>query len=419
MIKTQERESEFVVGLDVGTSTVRAVVAEVLPDRSLNVLGVGTHESKGMKRGCVTDVEAVVSSIKQAVYNAESSSNIQINSVYCSISGQHIKCKNERGMVSISDDVKQEDIEEAIHNAQNIKLPEDCNKLLHVVEQNYTIDNQQGIKKPIGMTGYRLEAFVHLIACHADTAKNLEKCIEKVNGIKINSFVFGGLASAKSVLSQDEQDIGVCLVDIGAGTIDISVFIDGTLRYSDVFPYAGFNATNDLAVTISTPLSVAEMVKLNYGTVDLKKYQDKQKITIRSVSGTEGTLPLTLLPQVLYPRYKELLETVQQRIKKAQVELEKKNKSYQLGAGIVFTGGGAKMDGMLELAKEIFNCPVRIGQPNVTNGLTEIVNKPEFSTVVGLLIYGSQNHEYRDQESSGNGKWWSIKGILKKLKEMY
>lgn len=419
MIKTQEQESEFVVGLDVGTSMVRAVVAEVLPDRSLNILGVGTYESKGMKRGCVTDVEAVVDSIKQAVCKAEASSNIQINSVYCSISGQHIKCKNERGMVSISDDVKQEDIEDAIHNAQNIKLPEECNKLLHVVEQNYTIDNQTGIKKPIGMTGYRLEAFVHLIACHADTAKNLEKCIEKVNGIKINSFVFGGLASAKSVLSQDEQDIGVCLVDIGAGTIDITVYIDGILCYSDVFPYAGFIATNDLAVAISTPLPVAEMVKIEHGTVNLDKYQEKQKITIRSVSGKEGTISLRLLPQVLNSRYKELLEYVQVRIKKAQDTLQKNNKSYQLGAGIVFTGGGAKIDGLLDLAQSIFNCPVRIGQPNVNKGLYDIVNHPEFSTAVGLLIYGSQNHEYRKQEHNGNAKWWSLKGLFKKLKEMY
>lgn len=421
MIKPQEQETEFVVGLDVGTGVIRAVVAEVHPDRTLNVLGVGTYESKGMKKGAVTDVEEVVKAIKMAINHAESAANIQINSVYCSISGQHIKCKNERGMVSISNEVTQDDIEEAVHNAQNIKLPDECNKLLHAVVQNFTIDNQTGIKKPIGMTGYRLEAFVHLIACHSDAAKNLEKCIEKVHGIRINSFVFGGLASSKAVLTQDEEDIGVCVVDIGAGTIDISVYNDGMLRYSDVFQYAGYSATKDLAIAISTPVSVAEKLKTEYGTVNLNKYKDqgqKKKVSIKSVSGKEDReLNLEYVPQVLQPRYKELLENVRTRIKKAQNELEKQNKHAQLGAGIVFTGGGAKMDGLLELAKEVFNCPVRIGQPSLQKGLYEQVNHPEFSTVVGLLMYGCQNHEYRNQENGS--KWWTLKSIYKKLKEVF
>lgn len=424
MIKPQEQESEYVVALDVGTSNIRTVVAEVLPDRDLNIISVGTHETKGMKRGGITDVEALVESIRQSVNQAEISSQIQINSVYCSISGQHIQCKNERGMISIDDEVHQEDMDEAIHNARNIKLPENSSKLLHSVEQNFNIDNQIGIRKPIGMTGYRLEAFVHLISCNNDALRNLEKCVEKVNNIKVNSFVFGGLAAAESVLSQDEKDIGVCLVDFGGGTIDLALYNDGVLCYSAVFPYAGFNATNDLAIVTSTPLSVAEDIKVKYGSVNLDKYSNKANknsekiLEIIDVSGSKKNIALWQIPTILQPRYQELLEMINKRIRAVRDELEKQKKSSQLGAGIVFTGGGAKMDGLKELATSIFECPVRIAHPNVKKGLTDYVNKPEYATAIGLLIHGCKDHD-RGTIEHEKRKWWSPKSILKKLKEMY
>lgn len=426
MIKSveSESESEFVVGLDVGSSVVRAVVGEKLSDGQFNILAIGTQQSKGLEKGCVTDVDAVVNAIRLAIGKAQNAAKMQINEVYCSISGEHIKCFNEHGMVPIVDDVKEDDIVSSIETAKSIKLPADCNRLLHAIEQSYTIDNQVGIRNPIGISGCRMEAFVHLIAANSGTTKNLEKCVERVEGLKIKSLVFGGLASAKAVLSPDEMEIGVCLVDIGGGTMDICIYTEGALRYSGSIKYSGGNATKDLAYSFSTQPSVAEKIKLDHGTVDLNQYKEtKSKIMIKSVSGTEDReLDLAMIAEVLNPRYTELMELIQKRIKLVQKELEKNNKSFQLGAGVVLTGGGSKIPGLLNLSKSVFSCPVRLGCPSMEKGVTDVVNTPEFSTVVGLLLHGGERTQEFNEEFDGS-VWNKIKSTYKKfiqkIREMY
>lgn len=423
MAKVVETDNEIVVGLDVGSSAVHAIIGEVLPDRRINILGVGTQPSEGITRGSVTDVEKVVESIKRATQAAELSANCQISSVYCAISGSHIQSFNETGMVSINDEVTQDDVDTAIHTAKTIKLPVDCNRLLHAMEQNYKIDNQAGIRNPIGITGCRMQAFVHLIACHSDTARNLEKCVSRVNNLKVDSLVFSGLASSHAVLSQDEKDIGVCMVDIGGGTMDMVIYTDGMLRYSGAIRYAGSNASKDVATAFSTPFQVAESLKVRYGTVDLEEYRNNNKtVVIRSVSGEEENLDLETVSQVLNSRYKELLELVLSKVKEVQRKLKEEHVNNQLGAGIVITGGGANMKGLLNLARSVFSCQVRIGRPCLTMGLTETVNKPEFATAVGLLIHGVKysDHSSRRKDVFGkNAVAGFFKSMWQKIKDSY
>ncbi len=423
MAKVVETDNEIVVGLDVGSSTVRAIIGEVMPDRHINILGVGSQPSEGITKGSVTDVEKVVESIKRVTQRAELSADCQISSVYCAISGSHIQSFNETGMVSINDEVTQDDVDTAIHTAKNIKLPVDCNRLLHAMEQNYKIDNQSGIRNPIGITGCRMQAYVHLIACHADTARNLEKCVSRVNNLKVDSLVYSGLASSHSVLSQDEKDIGVCMVDIGGGTMDICIYTEGMLRYSGAIRYAGSNATKDVATAFSTPFQVAEKLKVHYGTVDLEENRNKNKnVTIQSVSGEKETLDLETVSQVLNSRYKELLELVLSKIKEVQRKLKEEHTNNQLGAGIVITGGGANIQGLLSLAKSVFSCQVRIGRPNLTMGLTDTVNKPEYATAVGLLIHGVKYSEHNSRSGSSFGKGaftnW-LRSIWQRIKDSY
>lgn len=412
------------VGLDVGTQTVRVVIGEVMPDQRINILGMGAHVSEGISRGAVTDIEKVVSSIQRAVADAEISASCQVHSVFCAISGAHIRSFNEKGMVSISNEVTEDDVEMAIHTAKSIKLPEECNRLLHAIEQSYRIDGQSGIKNPIGINGCRLEAFVHLIACHADSARNLEKCVARVNDLKVDGLVYSGLASAEAVLSQDEKDIGVCLVDIGAGTMDIALYTDGMLRFSKAIKYAGSHATRDTAATFSTPFQVAEKLKLQHGTVDVNEYRDKNQIVvIKSVSGEENiSLNLETVSQVLSSRYSELFELINNEIKEVRARMQREGRKLQLGAGIVMTGGGANIRGLLTLARSVFNYQVRIGKPSLTMGLTESVNKPEFATAVGLLIHGSQHAEYvsgRIEQRSGRSPMNIVKVIWQKLKDNF
>jgi cell division protein FtsA len=422
-LKNVDSENEIVVGLDVGSQTVRAIIGEVMPDQRINILGFGTHASEGISRGAVTDIEKVVGSIQRAVEAAELSANCQVHSVYCAISGAHIRSFNETGMVSITNEVTEDDVETAIHTAKSIKLPDDCNRLLHALEQSYRIDGQSGIKNPVGITGCRLEAYVHLIACHADSARNIEKCVAKVNNLKVDALIYSGLASADAVLTQDEKDIGVCLVDIGAGAIDLAIYSDGKLRFCKAIKYAGYYATKDVATTFSTPFQVAEKLKLQYGTVDLDEYRDKnQQVVIKSVSGDEDlSLNLETVSQVLSSRYAELLELINNEIKNVRSRMQMEGKKLQLGAGIVMTGGGSNIKGLLSLAKSVFSCQVRIGKPSLTLGLTASVNKPEFSTAVGLLIRGSQHSEYTEYGTRNSGK--PITNIFKllwqKIKENY
>lgn len=386
MTKTADRN--LIVGLDIGTTKVAVLVGEVLPDGEINIIGLGTHSARGMDKGGVNDLESVVKSLRRAVDEAEMMADCHISSVFLGVSGRHIECRNEKGMVPISDEeVSQEDVDNVIHTAKSVRLPEE-HRVLHVLPQEYSIDYQEGIKNPIGLSGVRMGAKVHLITCHNDMARNIEKCVERV-GLKVDQLIFSALASSYAVLTDDEKELGVCVVDIGGGTMDIAMFTGGALRYSKVIPYAGNTVTSDIAYAFSTPPVDAEAIKVRYGCALGRLVGKEESIDVPSVGGRPArSLQRQTLAEVIEPRYCELLGLVQDEIQRMQSELRSQGVKHQLAAGVVLTGGAAQIEGIVECAEQIFQCQVRVGEPENVRGLTDYVQAPVFSTAVGLLQYG-------------------------------
>lgn len=387
-------EPQIIVGLEIGTSKVIAVVGELLPDGVVNVIGVGSCPSKGIDKGSITDLEAVVNSIRRAIEAAESVADLKlIARVTLAITGEHIQSLNESGFVALSGEVTQADIDEAMHIASSVKVGDGLT-VLHVIPQEYSVDQQTNIKNPLGLQGVRLTAQAHLIACHQDWLVNLRKAVER-SGLKVDEIVFSGLASSYSVLSEEEKELGVCLIDIGAGTMDILVFTDGALRYSKVIPYAGNRVTDDVAQGIFTSRTNAENIKVNYGSAVLLSTPEKRNASekIIEVPGVGGRLSRVLTKESLSiitsARYKELLTLVDKELHQLKRHLKENNVSFELIAGIVLTGGGALIDGMLDCATEVFGqqVQVKIGTPLNITGLTDYVDKPQYATVLGLLQY--------------------------------
>lgn len=387
-------EPQIIVGLEIGTSKVIAVVGELLPDGVVNVIGVGSCPSKGIDKGSITDLEAVVNSIRRAIEAAESVADLKlIARVTLAITGEHIQSLNESGFVALSGEVTQSDIDDAMHIASSVKVGDGLT-LLHAIPQEYSVDQQTNIKNPLGLQGVRLTAQAHLIACHQDWLINLRKAVER-SGLKVDEIVFSGLASSYSVLSEEEKELGVCLIDIGAGTMDILVFTDGSLRYSKVIPYAGNRVTDDVAQGIFTSRTNAENIKVNYGSAVLLSNPEKRNFAERviEVPGIGGrpsrVLTKESLSIITSARYKELLTLVDKELHQLKRQLKEKNVSSELIAGIVLTGGGSLIDGMLECATEVFGqqVQVKIGTPLNITGLTDYVYKPQYATVLGLLQY--------------------------------
>ncbi|MFC0323614.1 cell division protein FtsA [Gallibacterium melopsittaci] len=388
-------EPQIIVGLEIGTSKVIAVVGELLPDGVVNVIGVGSCPSKGIDKGSITDLEAVVNSIRRAIEAAESVADLKlIARVTLAITGEHIQSLNESGFVALSGEVTPADIDEAMHIASSVKVGDGLT-VLHVIPQEYSVDQQMNIKNPLGLQGVRLTAQAHLIACHQDWLVNLRKAVER-SGLKVDDIVFSGLASSYSVLSEEEKELGVCLIDIGAGTMDILVFTDGALRYSKVIPYAGNRVTDDVAQGIFTSRTNAENIKVNYGSAVLLSNPEKRNASsekIIEVPGIGGrpsrVLTKESLSIITSARYKELLTLVDKELYQLKRHLKENNVSSELIAGIVLTGGGALIDGMLECATEVFGqqVQVKIGTPLNITGLTDYVDKPQYATVLGLLQY--------------------------------
>ncbi|MDA3978146.1 MULTISPECIES: cell division protein FtsA [Gallibacterium] len=387
-------EPQIIVGLEIGTSKVIAVVGELLPDGVVNVIGVGSCPSKGIDKGSITDLEAVVNSIRRAIEAAESVADLKlIARVTLAITGEHIQSLNESGFVALSGEVTQADIDEAMHIASSVKVGDGLT-VLHVIPQEYSVDQQTNIKNPLGLQGVRLTAQAHLIACHQDWLVNLRKAVER-SGLKVDEIVFSGLASSYSVLSEEEKELGVCLIDIGAGTMDILVFTDGALRYSKVIPYAGNRVTDDVAQGIFTSRTNAENIKVNYGSAVLLSTPEKRNASekIIEVPGIGGrpsrVLTKESLSIITSARYKELLTLVDKELHQLKRHLKENNVSSELIAGIVLTGGGALIDGMLDCATEVFGqqVQVKIGTPLNITGLTDYVDKPQYATVLGLLQY--------------------------------
>lgn len=380
---SQQRENNLIVGLDIGTSKVVAIVGEVNANGVLEIIGIGSHRSVGLKKGVVVNIESTVQSIQRAIEEAELMAGCEINSVYVGIAGSHISSMNSHGIVAIKDrEVFSQDVDRVIDAAQAVAIPAD-QQILHILPQEYLIDSQEGVKEPLGMSGVRLEAKVHLITCAMNAAQNIEKCIRRC-GLDVEDIILEQLASSYSVLTEDEKELGVCMVDIGGGTTDIAIFIEGAIRHTGVIPIAGDQVTNDIAMALRTPTLHAEDIKIKYACALAKLTGADETIQVPSVGDRPARgLSRQSLAEVVEPRYDELFTLI-------QAELRRSGYEDLVAAGIVLTGGTSKMEGVVELAEEIFHMPVRLGSPQNVSGLSDIVNNPIYSTGVGLLHYAQK-----------------------------
>lgn len=399
MVKKPERG--MIVGLDIGTSKVEAIVGEINDENRIEVIGFGSHPSRGLKKGVVVNIESTVQSIQRAVEQAELMAGCQIHSVITGIAGSHIRSINSTGIVAIKDkEVTPGDVERVIDAARAVAIPAD-QRILHVLPQEFIIDEQEGIREPVGMSGVRLEAKVHLVTGAVSAAQNIIKCVRRC-GLEVDDIVLEQLASSHSVLSEDEKDLGVCMVDIGGGTTDIAVFAEGAIRHTAVIPIAGDQVTNDIAVALRTPTQFAEEIKVRYGCALQKLAGPDEYIEVPTIGDRPPRkLSRQVLASVIEPRYDELLGLV-------QAELRRSGCEELAASGIVLTGGSSKMEGLIELAEEIFHMPVRLGLPTGVGGLLDAVRNPIHATGVGLLIFGhrAQGAAGRDSPSGSNRSTW-------------
>lgn len=405
----QNVAGRMVVGLDIGTSKIVAIVGELSPEGQLEIIGIGSHASRGLKKGVVVNIDSTVQSIQRAIEEAELMAGCQIQSVYAGIAGSHIRSMSSHGIVAIRDrEVFQPDIDRVIDAAQAVAIPAD-QKILHILPQEFLIDNQEGIKEPLGMSGVRLEAKVHLVTCAVNAAQNIEKCIAQC-GLAVDDIILEQLASSYAVLTDDEKDLGVCLVDIGGGTSDIAIFTEGAIKHTAVIPIAGDQVTNDIAMALRTPTQNAEEIKIKYGCALASMAGENETIKVPSVGERDDRdLSRQALAEVIEPRYEELFNLI-------QAELRRSGYEDLIPAGIVLTGGTSKMEGVVELAEEIFHMPVSIGKPKSVAGLSDIVRNPIYATSVGLLQYGlgntAQRHGASRADAPSTSVWQSVKNWL-------
>ena len=405
----KKTEKDMIVGLDIGTSKVVAIVAEVLPDGELDVIGIGSHPSHGLKKGVVVNIESTVQSIQRAIEEAELMADCQIHSVYAGIAGSHIRSFNSQGMVAIKDgEVIQADVDKVIDAARAVAIPSD-QKILHVLPQEFIIDAQEGVRHPVGMSGVRLEAKVHLVTGAVSAAQNIVKCVKRC-GLEVDDIILEQLASSYAVLSEDEKELGVCLVDIGGGTTDIAVFTNGAIRHTAVIPIAGDQVTNDIAVALRTPTQHAEDIKIKYACALAQFASPDESIEVAGVGDRPSRrLARQTLAEVVEPRYEELLTLVHS-------ELQRSGFAELLAAGVVLTGGSAKMEGLVALAEEVFHMPVRLGMPQQIKGLSEVVKNPIYSTGIGLLYFGLQHAGVAKSDAKVSG---GMKGVLGRMKSWF
>ncbi|MGB8326573.1 MAG: cell division protein FtsA [Steroidobacteraceae bacterium] len=377
-------DRSLIVGLDIGTSKVVALVGELGPDSSIEVIGIGSQPSRGLKKGVVVNIESTVQSIQRAIEEAELMAGCEIHSVFAGIAGSHVRSLNSHGVVAIRDrEVSHNDVEHVIDAAKAVAIPAD-QKILHVLPQEFIIDGQEGIRDPIGMSGVRLEAKVHIVTGADSAAQNIEKCIQRC-GLTVDDVVLEQLASSFAVLTEDEKELGVALVDIGGGTTDIAVFSNGAIRHTAVIPIAGDQVTNDIAVSMRTPTQYAEDIKVRFACALSQLANPDESIEVPSVGDRPARrLARQTLAEIIEPRYEELFGLIREELRRSGFE-------EVIAAGVVITGGSAKMEGAIELAEEIFHVPVRLGIPQQVRGLADVVRNPIYSTGVGLLLYARDN----------------------------
>lgn len=409
---SKKDDERLIVGLDIGTSKVLAIVGEVNSDGDVEIIGVGHHPSRGLKKGVVVNIESTVQSIQRAVEEAELMAGCQIHSVFAGIAGSHINSFNSHGIVAIKDkEVGTSDVDRVIEAARALAIPAD-QKVLHILPQEYIIDKQEGIREPVGMCGVRLEAKVHIVTGAVSAAQNIIKCVRRC-GLEVDDIILEQLASSIAVLTEDEKELGVCLVDIGGGTTDICVFTDGAIRHTAVIPIAGDQVTNDIAVALRTPMQHAEEIKKQYGCALTQLAHDDETIEVPSVGDrAPRTLARQTLAEVIEPRIEELYTLV-------GAELRRSGFEDLVGSGIVLTGGSSKLQGMVELAEEVFHMPVRLGVPHNISGLTGVVENPMYATGVGLVQFGAMQREGSSFTKQKTGSIAGVQGILERMKSWF
>lgn len=395
------RDEGFLVGLDIGTTKICVVVAKIAEGK-LNIVGIGSHPSTGLRKGVVVNMDSTVTSIKKAVEEAELMGGLKIESCLVGIGGAHIKSFNSNGVVAIKEkEVRDDDVARAIDAAKAVAVPAD-RELIHVIPQEFIVDDQDGIRDPLGITGIRLEVKVHIVTGSVSSAQNIVKCC-KLAGLSVEDMILGQLASSEATLTPEEKEIGVGLVDIGGGTSDVAVFLGGSIKYTSVLPFGGNNITNDIAIGLRTPIEEAEKIKRKFGCASSSIISTNEIIEVPSVGGRKPrTLMRKTLADIIEPRVEEIMSIIYQEIKKSGTE-------KLLASGVVITGGCANLDGIPEVSETIFNLPARRGYPIGIGGLVDVVNNPIYATGVGLLIYGMRNMKAKRRSY---GKQKRFKGFL-------
>jgi cell division protein FtsA len=402
-------DKNLIVGLDIGTSKIVTIVAELLPEGSLKVIGLGQHPSRGLKKGVVINIDATMQAIQRSIEEAELMADCKINTVFTGIAGSHIKSLNSHGMVKIKDaEVTQMDVDRVVETARAVALPAD-QQILHILTQEFIIDGQDDVREPLGMSGMKLEVKVHIVTGAVAAAQNIVKCIKRC-GLEVSDLILQPLASSIAVLTEDEKELGVCLVDIGGGTTDIAVFKNGSIRHTAVIAVAGDQITNDIAVAFRTPTQSAEDIKIKHGCALRQLADAREVVEVPGVDGREARqLSIQTLAEVIEPRVVELYELVLQELRRSGME-------EMIASGIVITGGSAMMRGMIELGEEIFHMPVRMGMPRYVGGLSEVVSNPRYATGVGLILMGKQQLE---RHLTGQMESSSVGRIFDKMKSWF
>ena len=401
--------NDLIVGLDIGTSKIVAMVGQMLPDGRYEIVGLGQHESRGLKKGVVVNIETTVQSIQKALEEAELMADCKIRTVYAGIAGSHIRSFNSSGMVAIKDkEVTEADMARVIETAKAVNIPTD-QQIVHVLPQEFIIDGQEDIREPIGMSGVRLEVKVHIVTGAVSAAQNIVKCVRRC-GLEVNDLILQPLASSMSILTQDEKELGVALVDIGGGTTDIAIFTGGAIRHTAVIPIAGDQITNDIAMALRTPTPEADEIKLRFGIAKQVLADPNEKIEVPGLGDrAPRTLSRQALAAVIEPRIEELFSLVHQVVRESGYE-------ELLSSGVVLTGGTSLLPGMVELAEDIFLKPVRIGMPAYTGGLADVVRSPRYSTAVGLLEEARLQRLRGRKVAEQSG---SFKETLRRMKEWF
>ena len=408
MSKVRE-DKNLIVGLDIGTSKIVTIVAELLPEGTLKVIGLGQHISRGLKKGVVVNIDSTMQAIQRSLEEAELMADCKINTVFTGIAGSHIKSLNSHGMVKIKDaEVSQMDVDRVVETARAVALPAD-QQILHILTQEFIIDGQDDVREPLGMSGMKLEVKVHIVTGAVAAAQNIVKCIKRC-GLEVSDLILQPLASSIAVLTEDEKELGVCLVDIGGGTTDIAVFKNGSIRHTAVIAVAGDQMTNDIAVAFRTPTQSAEDIKIKYGCALRQLADAREVVEVPGVDGRDARqLSIQTLAEVIEPRVVELYELVLQELRRSGME-------EMIASGIVITGGSSMMRGMMELGEEIFHMPVRMGMPRYVGGLSEVVSNPRYATAVGLILMGKQQLE---RQITGQMESSSVGRIFEKMKSWF